>query len=166
MIIVSDSSPLITLSKIGSIHLLASLYGTVHVTPEVYAEVAVTGAGLSGASDIAKAEWIRVKASEDDAQITADDKIILGAGDISTVLLAKQLNADAVLMDDRKARALAVKHGITPLGCVGILQDAFGRGLIKDLREAYKALLVSGAYVDRRIVEASLKELKLPELDT
>lgn len=165
MIIVSDSSPLITLSKIGRIPLLVSLYRTVHITPEVYAEVAVTGAGLSGASDIAKAEWIRVKAADDDPEVTADDRAALGAGEISTILLAKQLKADAALMDDRKARALAVKHGVTPLGCVGILQDAFGRGLIKDLREAYQALLVSGAYVDRRIVEASLKVLKLPELD-
>jgi len=166
VIVVSDSSPLITLSKIGRIQLLPSLYGTVHVTPEVYAEVAVTGAGLRGASEIASAEWVRVRASEDDPSISADDRILLGAADISAILLAKQLRADVVLMDDRKARALAVKHGVTPLGCIGILQDAFQAGLVGDLREAYKSLLGSGAYVDRRIVEVNLRLLNLPGLDT
>ncbi len=51
MIVVSDSSPLITLSKIDYLQVLPALYETVHITPEVYAEVAVTGAGLWGAAD-------------------------------------------------------------------------------------------------------------------
>lgn len=138
------------------------MYEAVHITPEVYAEVAVTGAGLSGAAEIAKAEWVLVKASEDDPNITVEDKVTLGAGDISTILLAKQLKADVVLMDDRKARGLALKHALTPLGCVGILHAGFLAGLVADLRQAHQLLLGSGAYVDRRIVDANLKRLKLP----
>lgn len=68
-------------------------------------------------------------------------------------------------MDDRKARALALKHGVTPLGCVGVLHSAFLAGLVTDLRLAYQSLLGSGAYVDRRIVEAALNALNLPGLD-
>jgi predicted nucleic acid-binding protein len=55
VIAVSDASALITLSKIGYIHILPELYKSVYVTPEVYAEVAVTGEGLAGASEIAGA---------------------------------------------------------------------------------------------------------------
>jgi len=164
VIVVSDSSPLITLSKIDYLQVLPALYETVHITPEVYAEVAVTGAGLWGAAEVAKAAWVRVKAAEGDLKIAWEDRGGLGAGDVSTILLAKQLKADVALIDDRKARAFAWKHGVTPLGCIGILQDAFLAGLVTDLRKAYQLLLGSGAYVDRRIVEANLNALNLPGL--
>jgi predicted nucleic acid-binding protein len=75
------------------------------------------------------------------------------------------LKADLALMDDRKARALAVKYGVRPLGCIGILQSAFRAGVLTDLRKAYQLLLGSGAYADRGIVEASLTTLNLPRLD-
>ncbi|MBI3646323.1 MAG: DUF3368 domain-containing protein, partial [Acidobacteriales bacterium] len=46
MRVVSDSSPLITLAKIGRLELLPQLYQAITITPEVYAEVVVSGAGL------------------------------------------------------------------------------------------------------------------------
>jgi hypothetical protein len=59
----------------------------------------------------------------------------LGSGDISTILLAKGPTADAVLVDDHKARTSAAQHGAMPLGGVGILSAAFQAGLVSDLRE-------------------------------
>jgi predicted nucleic acid-binding protein len=59
--VLSDSSPLITLAKIRRLDLLPELYETVTITPEVYAEIVVSGAGLPGSSQIATAKWIHVK---------------------------------------------------------------------------------------------------------
>jgi predicted nucleic acid-binding protein len=59
--VLSDSSPLITLAKIGRLDLLPKLYEKVTITPEVYAEVVVSGAGLAGSSQIFAAKWIDVK---------------------------------------------------------------------------------------------------------
>ena len=50
MKVLSDSSPLITLAKIGRLDLLRELYSTVTITPEVYAEVVFDGTGLAGSS--------------------------------------------------------------------------------------------------------------------
>lgn len=166
MIVVSDSSPLITLSKIDHLHVLPGLYGTIHIAPAVFSEVTLTGAGLWGAGEVAGAEWVRVTSLESHVHMRPEDTAGLGAGEISAVLLARQLEADLVLMDDRKARALAVKNDVTPLGCIGILHNAFLAGLLTDLRRSYLLLLGSGAYVDRRIIEANLKALNLPGLDS
>ncbi|MEP7362217.1 MAG: hypothetical protein ABI972_03095 [Acidobacteriota bacterium] len=166
MIVVSDSSPLITLSKIGHLHILPRLYETVHITSTVFAEVAVSGAGLWGAAEVSNAEWVRIATLERHPGLPLEFTAGLGAGEISTVRLAKELNADVALIDDRKARALAVKFGVTPLGCVGILQSGFQAGLIPELRTAYQLLLDSGAFVDRRILAANLRALNLPGLDT
>ena len=52
MKIIADSSPLITLAKIAQLDILPELYRPILITPEVYGEVAVTGAGLAGAAEI------------------------------------------------------------------------------------------------------------------
>ncbi len=67
-------------------------------------------------------------------------------------------------MDDRKARRLAQQEGLTVLGCVGVLQDAFGLKRPPDLTQAYRELLVSGAYVDRMVLENILEILDLPPI--
>lgn len=49
MIVVSDSSPLIALVRIGRLNLLASFYKRILIPAEVNHEVTVAGRGLPGA---------------------------------------------------------------------------------------------------------------------
>ena len=58
MIVVSNSSPLISLSAIGLFDLLNALYGTIHIPEAVYQEVVVTGAGRPGSEEVQAAPWI------------------------------------------------------------------------------------------------------------
>jgi predicted nucleic acid-binding protein len=54
-IAVSDSSPLIALSRIGCLDLLAQLFKTVHISAQVYDEVVTAGGGRPGAESVALA---------------------------------------------------------------------------------------------------------------
>ena len=74
------------------------------------------------------------------------------------------MNATLVLIDEIKARKVAREYGMAVLGCVGILEDAFGLHLLPDLAQAYRQLISAGAYVDRKILENSLQALNLPPL--
>ena len=65
MTVVSNSSPLITLARIGCFDLLPKLYSRVYISSEVYKEVAVDGAGLPGATQVAQADWIEVSPVQD-----------------------------------------------------------------------------------------------------
>ena len=162
MKVVSDSSPLITLAKIGRLEVLPQLYQTLAITTEVYDEVVVSGAGLPGSSEIAAAIWITIGPVENAADLLKiQQRFGLGAGEASTIILGKELKADFVLIDEIKARKVAQAEGLVVLGCVGVLEDAFGLQLLPDLREAYRQLLDSGAYVDRKILETSLKAFNL-----
>jgi len=60
VIAVSDSSPLIILSRAHQIELLHEFYGQVAIPRKVYEEVTVAGAGLPGAEEVRAAFWIRV----------------------------------------------------------------------------------------------------------
>jgi predicted nucleic acid-binding protein len=163
--VLSDSSPLITLARIGLLDLLPRLYERVTITPEVFAEVVVSGAGLTGSSEIAAAQWIDVKPVQKPDDLTAaQQRFGLGMGELSVIMLGKELKADAVLIDDMKARKLAQEEGLAVLGCVGVLRDAYGLKLLPNLPEAYRQLLGSSAYVDRVLLENILRILNLPPL--
>ena len=118
MTVLSDSSPLITLAKIGCLELLPQFYETVTVTPEVYAEVVVGGAGLAGSSQNSTAKWIHVEPVQQPASLAAaQQRFGLGIGELSIITLGRELKADVLLIDDLKARNLAREEG---LACWGV----------------------------------------------
>ena len=61
MTVVTDSSPLVILSKIDCFDVLKELSSHLYISVEVHDEVVVAGAGLPGASQVAEADWIEVK---------------------------------------------------------------------------------------------------------
>ena len=108
MKVVSDASPLIALARIGHFDLLPKLYGTIVISTEVYNEVVIAGAGLPGAKQAANATWVQVAALRDSAALSAAvEKTGLGMGEVSAVILAKELAADLLLVDEWKARRSA-----------------------------------------------------------
>jgi uncharacterized protein len=109
VIVVSNSSPLIALARIGRLNLLASFYKLILIPAEVQHEVTVAGRGLPGAEEVRKAHWIEVapqKSATDPSLAQACQS--LGAGERGAILLAKSLEADLVLLDDWKARRVPV----------------------------------------------------------
>ena len=165
MTVVSDSSPLITLAKIGRLSLLPQLYQAIMITPQVYDEVVVSGAGLAGSAEVAISKWIDIRSVKNPADLAvARQEFGLGIGELSAIRLGMEANADLVLIDEVKARKIATEHGLAILGCVGILEDAFSLRLLSDLTQAYRQLLSTGAYVDPKILESSLRAMRLPPL--
>lgn len=125
----------------------------------------MSGAGLTGSSQISTAKWIRVKPVQKPANLAAaQQRSGLGIGELSIIMLGRELKADVLLIDNLKARNPARGEGLAVLGCVGVLHDAFGLKLVSDLSGAYRQLLASGAYVDRVLLENILKILNLPPL--
>jgi predicted nucleic acid-binding protein len=61
VIVLADSSPLITLARAQQFESLREFYGEVIVSREVHDEVTVHGAGLPGADEVLAADWIRVE---------------------------------------------------------------------------------------------------------
>jgi predicted nucleic acid-binding protein len=130
----------------------------------VHHEVVVAGAGLPGASEVAKAQWVEVKKLQNQAGLSAaQQKYALGVGELSTVLLAKELHANAVLLDDYRARKLAKADGLEVRGSLGLLETFYLRGYLADLRAAFGRLLAH-SYIDRRLLDSRLRALGLRPL--
>lgn len=165
MIVVSNSSPLIALARIGRLTLLHSFYKRILVPAEVHDEVTVAGRGLPGAEEVGHAGWIEVA-----AQASLVDPSLeracesLGAGERSAIVLAKSLPADLLLLDEWKARRIAREVGLAITGCLGVLEAGARRGLVSDLRQAYIDLLRQGIRFDIGLLQDSLARLGLPKL--
>ncbi len=165
MTAVTDSSPLVILTKLGCLDFLNRIFARVYISPEVQYEVVIAGAGLPGASEVSKAEWIEVKSLQSPAGLdSAQRKYGLGPGEMSTILLARELGANPVLLDDYRARKLAKAEGLEILGSVGLLETFYVRGYLTDLRSAFRQLLAQNVYIDQRLLDRRLRALGLPPL--
>jgi len=153
------------LAKLRCFDSLNQIYSRLYIAAEVYREVVELGAGLPGASEVEKAEWIEVKPLQNQARLlTAQQRFPLGAGELSTILLGKELRADIVLLDDHDARRLAKAEGLQVRGSVGLLEVFYRRGHLTDLRAAFQQLRSQNVYVDQRLLDDRLRSLGLPLL--
>ena len=165
MIVVSNSSPLITLSRIGRLDIVASFFDRIIVPFEVHREVTVDGRGLPGAEEVQNAVWIEVARQEPLADPQLEQACRgLGDGERAVILLAKSLPAGLVLLDEKKARRIAQAAGLAIMGCLGVLEAGYRRGLVPDLREAYLEMLRQEIRFDIGLLQDSLARLGLPKL--
>ncbi len=164
MTVVADSSPLVILTKLGCFDLLNKVFRRLDISAEVYHEVVVAGAGLPGATEVANAKWVEVRNLQNQADLlAAQQNYAFGVGELSTILLGKELHASAVLLDDYKARKLATAEGLQVRGSVGLLETFYLRGYLTDIRATFRQLLTD-SYIDQRLLNRRLRALGLPLL--
>ena len=165
MIVVSDSSPLIALARIGRLDLLTKLYRRILIPPEVHHEVTVMGRGLPGAEQVRSASWIEVSSQRSPADPLIERACLtLGAGERGAILLAKTSKADLTLLDESRALRIAQDAGLSVVGCIGLLEAGWRNGILPDLRQAYIDLLRQGIRLDLKLLHDSLNRLGLPAL--
>ena len=167
MIVVSDSSPLITLARARHLGLLHEFYGRVLIPREVHEEVIVAGSGLPGADEVRRADWIEVPT--DPAVIAAGSAVEsacsgLGAGERSAIYLASALNADLVLIDEDRARRAGKILGLAVAGSIAVLERGAHLKKVPDLRFVYMDLLDQGIRFHRDLLEQSLARCGLGKL--
>jgi predicted nucleic acid-binding protein len=78
-------------------------------------------------------------------------------GESESVILYKELDADFLLLDDKKARKIAENFDITCIGTLGILSVAKSKELIKDLRPIFLSLLKNNRYYSLKLLNKLLK---------
>jgi predicted nucleic acid-binding protein len=81
----------------------------------------------------------------------------LGLGEREAISLAREMRAEAVLIDDRDAVKEARKHGLTVLGCLAILDEAASRGFVPNLPETIERLVRETNFRMNRTTEAIVR---------
>ncbi len=123
MIIVSDTSPVSNLLRIGQLHLLKLVFQNVVIPGKVMDELLVLRQRGIDLAELVNAEWIEVKnPAQNDFLVRL--KRELDEGEAEAIALAKELGADTLIIDELQGRAVAVREGLQIIGVLGILLEA------------------------------------------
>ena len=151
---VVDSTVLIALARAKLLELLKELFTEVVAPPAVWAEA--TEEGKEGSREILASEFIRVVEVRDRSLIPLLAR--LDEGEAEAILLARELKADVVVLDDRDSRAAAKLLGLRVVGTAGLLVLAKRRGLIKEVRPVLELMRRKGFYLSDKVVREVLAE--------
>lgn len=143
MIVVANAGPLIALAQIGQLEILPALYGEIHIPPAVRREVLAYGRERPGAAEISTASWIRVNPIRDR---TAVQLLLerLDAGESAAIVLAIEMEADLLLIDEARGRRVAEARDVRKTGTVGTLIAAKRQGLLPAVTPLLDSLRASG----------------------
>lgn len=133
MIVVSNTSPLTNLSAIGQFDLLRSLYTGVSIAEGVWHELNAMGKRWPGRDEVAAAGWIKRHSVYNHFLVKALRRDI-DRGEAESIVLALELEADLILLDEKEGRHAAERLGLKTVGVVGILLEAKKNGLVNSVR--------------------------------
>jgi hypothetical protein len=140
LIVVSDTSAVLNLARIGRLGFLVSLYGHVLIPPAVYEELTASKHELSAAIDLACNSWLKIEAPEnwDRVRRLRND---LNPGEAESIVLAIERQADLLLVDERRGRRIAAGLGVQTTGLLGVLAEAKRFGLIDRVKPVLDELI-------------------------
>lgn len=133
MIVVSDTSPINNLAAINQLHLLQQLYGTVLIPEAVYQELTDPDFPVAGAKEVQTFTWIQIRAVEDWTMLKALSSE-LDPGEAEAIVLALEMKAEQVLIDERRGRMIAARLNLHYTGILGVLVEAKSQGLISTVK--------------------------------
>jgi predicted nucleic acid-binding protein len=137
MIVVADTSPINYLVLIGEIDILPMLYQRILIPRRVHSEM------LRSRAPAPVREWANnlpswCEVREVQLDLTSGLSSV-DAGERDAILLALDVSAEALLIDDDSGRQAAKARSLRTTGTLGALEDAAEAGLL-NFRDAFRRL--------------------------
>lgn len=155
-LLVADSGPLIALARLDLLALPSRLFAEALVTTTVWQEVTREPWPAERAALIAAREAGQLQVLDDPLEFPPTlAGAGLDAGERTAIALAL-LRQATLLVDERRGRISASALGLHVLGTLGLLVRARDAGLIERIRPLADALLASGYFLARPLVERTL----------
>ncbi|MFN4255694.1 MAG: DUF3368 domain-containing protein [Saprospiraceae bacterium] len=140
MTIVSDTSPVSNLLRIGQLRLLKLVFQNIVIPGKVMDELLVLRQRGIDLAELVNAAWIEVK-NPTQTDFLAGLKLELDEGEAEAIALAKELGADTLIIDELQGRAVAVREGLQIIGVLGILLEAKQSGHLPEIRPMLDLLI-------------------------
>jgi predicted nucleic acid-binding protein len=140
VIVVSDTSPITNLAAIGQLDLLRQLYDSVIIPLAVYNEMVSVDRVVPGTLEVQTFDWIQTQTVADSNRVVEIQENI-HLGEAEAIVLALELEADLLLMDERRGRAVAMSYGVNVTGLLGVLLQAKRNGLLSAVKPVIHQLM-------------------------
>lgn len=163
MIVVSDTTPVISLMKIGKLDLLERLFGEIQIPEAVYEELVSSPRFEMEAGQIRGSRFIRKITVEDVKAVDLLRRATgLDLGESEAIILSDSSKADLLLMDENKGRQIARQMGLHIMGTVGILRVAYEEKLLsrEEIIKCIEVLKRNGRHISDRLFRQLLEVIQ------
>jgi len=124
---------------------LEQLYGVVEIPDAVAQEI---GLPLPA--------WMQLHSVQDRALVQSL-RLQLGAGEAEAIALSMERSAARLILDDKKARAIARQLNVAITGTFGVLLHAKDEGVLSTVRDTLDALRAAGFRASDALIQEVLK---------
>jgi uncharacterized protein len=154
--VVSNTTPIISLLKLSRLDILKVLYTEIFIPYAVFQEIEA-GKNKEFFQDLSKIDWINI--------INVQDKhaqkyfLDLDAGESEAIVLATEIGADLIIIDEKLGRFYAKHADLKVTGTIGILIKAKNLGIVKELKPLFYELTKKNVWINGKLIEDILKEV-------
>lgn len=141
--VVSDSTCLIGLERIGELNILPALFDPIVIPPEVEREFGTTF------------PWLQTENLKNNLLVAALH-LVVDAGEAEAIALASEKSC-LLISDDKQARAAAKRLGVAVIGTVGVLARAKQSGVITAVKPILDLLELNGFFISQALRDEALK---------
>lgn len=132
MIVISDTTPIISLLKAGQLELLQKLYNKVLMPQAVYRELIENPVYVNEVEIIKSTDFLLAAEVENMKSVSVLRAVTgLDEGESAALIMYDEQKADLLLMDEQKGRRVAKRLKVRHIGTAGILMLAYDKGLIQ-----------------------------------
>ena len=147
MIVISDTSTITNLAAIEHLSLLRKLYNQVIIPDAVYRELTEVDPSVPGTVEVQSSPWVEVRQVVNYHTVERlQREVKLDRGESEAIALVLELNADLLLIDERRGRAEADRLGLRITGLLGILVEAKRKNLIGTVKPLMNTLMATSEF--------------------
>ena len=164
MIVISDTTPIISLLKANHLELLQKLYGNVLIPKAVHRELTENPAYSKEAKTVKSLDFLKMVPVENVKSVNVLRSVTgLDAGESEALIMYDEQKADLLLMDEHKGRSVAKQLNVRHIGTAGILMLAYDKGLIQssDVKMCLDLMLSNGIRLDKKLYNIVLTHVGL-----
>lgn len=154
--VVSNTTPIISLLKLNHLDLLQKLYTQIHIPEAVYREIEA-GKSKEYYKDLTKVNWINIIDIQNKQAVKYF--LDLDEGEAEAIILANELNANLIILDEKLGRFHAKHANLKVTGTVGVLIKAKLEKLISDLKPLLDELTDKEVWISEKLKFDILKKV-------
>jgi predicted nucleic acid-binding protein len=152
--VVCNTTPIISLIKIQHLQLLEQLYGRIIIPEAVWAEVEA-GKGGQFYEDLTSHSWLAINKISNRQSL--DYLTDLDKGEAEVLILAREIEANLVIIDETLGRQYAKHFGLTLTGTFGVLLRAKNENLIPAVKPLLEKLIQNGVWLSDTVFHEVLE---------
>ena len=154
-IVISNATPIISLCSVGYEFILKELFHNVLIPQAVDIELRTLDKPGSRFSHL---KWVEVVSVQNEDFVVFLRKDI-DKGEAETIALARQMNADVVIIDENVGYQIAKHFGLSVVRTLSILKVAKDKKIISKIRPIVEQMVERGRWYSKSVIEKFLGDV-------